>query len=391
MNTMTKDRLSMMLACIRACTENLRVREGMPAGDKLLMRVIVADAAQVAEQLNEVLQRVSREVVLDAAANIDYGNAVDYVMQAEVKEKEGADEDYREHVRLANEALAALCEVMGEIDVQLSRHHKEEEYARLYEAEKRRYMNSGTAKRTKRDFDEWKENMNCGNPSWEDMEEYRLEKVVHMFEKGVFNERVEHMQRAKRYPGELDFDQVDENHKITKTPYHHYAAFRKLVGFENGLLAVDPVRVGQHFFACRKDANAKANRTNFLKYMQKIELAQKAAAASPDEKGTPLNPPIKGEDNPSPRGSQEGTTDELCHFVHPSVDSSQEWQIHNEIKRLVKRQGIQEICQYLQQLSIEKKVLLPQIAEKAYSELVRLGMPNGDGYSLKTFMKYYKR
>lgn len=125
--------------------------------------------------------------------------------------------------------------------------------------------------------------------------------------------------------------------------------------------------------------------------MQKIELAQKAAAASPDEKGTPLNPPIKGEDNPSPRGSQEGTTDELCHFVHPSVDSSQEWQIHNEIKRLVKRQGIQEICQYLQQLSIEKKVLLPQIAEKAYSELVRLGMPNGDGYSLKTFMKYYKR
>lgn len=252
MNTMTKDRLSMMLACIRACTENLRVREGMPAGDKLLMRVIVADAAQVAEQLNEVLQRVSREVVLDAAANIDYGNAVDYVMQAEVKEKEGADEDYREHVRLANEALAALCEVMGEIDVQLSRHHKEEEYARLYEAEKRRYMNSGTAKRTKRDFDEWKENMNCGNPSWEDMEEYRLEKVVHMFEKGVFNERVEHMQRAKRYPGELDFDQVDENHKITKTPYHHYAAFRKLVGFENGLLAVDPVRVGQHFFACRR-------------------------------------------------------------------------------------------------------------------------------------------
>lgn len=83
--------------------------------------------------------------------------------------------------------------------------------------------------------------------------------------------------------------------------------------------------------------------------------------------------------------------EELCHFVHPSVDSSQEWQIHNEIKRLVKRQGIQEICQYLQQLSIEKKVLLPQIAEKAYSELVRLGMPNGDGYSLKTFMKYYKR
>ncbi len=274
MNTMTKERLSMMLACMRACTENLRVREGMPAGDKLLMRVIVADAAQIAEQLNEVLQRVSKEVVLDADANIDYGKAVDYVMQAEVKEKEGADEDYREHVRLANEALAALCEVMGEIDGQLSRHHKEEEYARLYEAEKHRYMNSGTAKRTKRDFDEWKENMNCGNPSLEDMEDYRLEKVMHMFEKGVFNDRVEHMQRARRFPDELDFDQVDENHKITKTPYHHYAALRRLVVFKDGMLVVDPVRVGQHFFASRKDANAKTHRTNFLKYMHKISLVQ---------------------------------------------------------------------------------------------------------------------
>ena len=78
-------------------------------------------------------------------------------------------------------------------------------------------------------------------------------------------------------------------------------------------------------------------------------------------------------------------------FVHPSVDTDQEWQIHDEIVRLVARQGIQEICKYLTQLSDDKKVLLPQNAERAYNELVRLGMPDGDGYSLKTFMKYYKR
>ena len=78
-------------------------------------------------------------------------------------------------------------------------------------------------------------------------------------------------------------------------------------------------------------------------------------------------------------------------FIHPSVDADQEWQIHDEIVRLVARQGIQEICKYLAQLSDAQKVLLPQNAEKAYNELVRLGMPNGEGYSLKTFMKYYKR
>lgn len=78
-------------------------------------------------------------------------------------------------------------------------------------------------------------------------------------------------------------------------------------------------------------------------------------------------------------------------FIHPSIGVDQEWQIHDEIVRLVSRQGIQEICKYLSQLSSEKKVLLPQNAEKAYNELVRLGMPDGEGYSLKTFMKHYKR
>lgn len=78
-------------------------------------------------------------------------------------------------------------------------------------------------------------------------------------------------------------------------------------------------------------------------------------------------------------------------FVHPSVAAGQEWQVHEEIERLVARQGIQEICKYLKGLSDAQRVLLPQNAEKAYNELVRLGMPNGEGYSLKTFMKYYKR
>ena len=78
-------------------------------------------------------------------------------------------------------------------------------------------------------------------------------------------------------------------------------------------------------------------------------------------------------------------------FIHPSVEADQEWQIHDEIVRLVARQGVQEICRYLACLSEAQKVLLPQNAEKAYNELVRLGMPTGEGFSLKTFMKYYKR
>lgn len=80
----------------------------------------------------------------------------------------------------------------------------------------------------------------------------------------------------------------------------------------------------------------------------------------------------------------------LCLLIDPSVDD-EELKIHNVIKRLVRRQGIQEICTYLYQLKNEKKVMLPQNAEKTYHELVRMGMPGGEGYSLKTFMKYYRR
>ena len=83
--------------------------------------------------------------------------------------------------------------------------------------------------------------------------------------------------------------------------------------------------------------------------------------------------------------------EELCHFVHPSIDSSKEWEIHEEIKRLVRRQGIQEICAYLKQMAAEKKILLPPMPSTAYAELVRMGMPTGEGFNESTFRKYYNK
>ena len=99
-------------------------------------------------------------------------------------------------------------------------------------------------------------------------------------------------------------------------------------------------------------------------------------------------------EKPGPKIVAEGEyvdTDELFHFIHPAADSQQEWQIHDEVKRLVTRQGIQEICKYLTKLESEEKIYLPQSADTAYTELVRMGMPSGDGFSIKTFMKYYRK
>ena len=83
--------------------------------------------------------------------------------------------------------------------------------------------------------------------------------------------------------------------------------------------------------------------------------------------------------------------EELFHFIHPEVDDSEEVKIHQAVKKLVKRFGVKEICDYLSQMAGEKKILLPQKPNVAYDELVRMGMPNGEGFALKNFEKYYRK
>ena len=81
--------------------------------------------------------------------------------------------------------------------------------------------------------------------------------------------------------------------------------------------------------------------------------------------------------------------EELFHFIHPEIEEEEAWHIHKAIKRLVAHHGIQEICEYLRQLSAEKQILLPKMPSVAYEELVRMGMPSDGGFNESTFRKYY--
>ena len=130
----------------------------------------------------------------------------------------------------------------------------------------------------------------------DDINDYVTEKLVHMFEKGVFNTKVEHIQRASRYPGEFDFSQLDDDHKLKKSIHKHYSELRKLVDYCDGCLVVNPVKVGRHFYANRKEENARGHRNAFLKYMHKITLAQQerkklleSEVSSADASATQLN------------------------------------------------------------------------------------------------------
>ena len=98
----------------------------------------------------------------------------------------------------------------------------------------------------------------------------------------------------------------------------------------------------------------------------------------------------KVNNNPNDNPNANDNDEEKFHFIHPAMDEEQETQIHNEVKRLVKRQSIQMICQHLAHMQSEGKLLLPPNPSAIYKELVRMGLPQGDGYSEKNFKNYYR-
>lgn len=250
-------------------------REERPsAGTVYRLMGLAADILEVAETLQrEVLDVVSHEAVLDADVDTDYAALSVKVLGMELEDKADADDDIREKTRIANDALGELSNMLSQIDGQLKRHHKDEEYERLYENEKRRYMSSGSSGRARQKVEEWKD-MEGGRLQQEQIADYIVEKLLHMFEKNALAAGVEHVLRVKRFPGEVDFEQVEISQKITKTVYHHYTALRRIVDYNDGCLVVDPVRVGKYFYLNRHEENAKAHRSAFLNYMHKIELAQ---------------------------------------------------------------------------------------------------------------------
>lgn len=125
---------------------------------------------------------------------------------------------------------------------------------------------------------------------------------------------------------------------------------------------------------------------NYYGPVQKIE-------SNDDVKATPITEAeeIKATAPNQPATNSQERNEEVFHFVHPELDETEAWRIHDAVKRIVKLQGIQMICQYLVQLKNEKKVLLPPNPSNAYTELVRMGMPDGEGFNETTFRKYYNK
>ena len=196
------------------------LREERPsAGTGYRLMAMTADIAEVIETLSrEVLERVRQEPVLDADVDIDFDVMAEEVLSWELTMADG---NLQELTGQVNDALGRLSETLSQISTQLGRRHKDEAYAHLYEQEKRRYLSSKTIRRLRQAVEDWLYDVCNGAPTLEEINDYVIEKLVHMFEKGVFNSKVEHLQRATRYSGEFDFSLLDDDHRLKKTIHKH--------------------------------------------------------------------------------------------------------------------------------------------------------------------------
>lgn len=270
MNSEITEELKGLAACITGLGERRRT-----AGRKLLVLSMVEDVAEMAATLrDDMLERVSRDIVLDAEAE-DYRGLAELMGALRGVTLQKAEAEEEEACRQLDETLAALAEVLAQIADQLERRHTNEEYARLYEAEKHRYLGSRKARTARTKYEDWLENECYGTPSQEEIDDYRVERLVRMFEKGLLRSKSEHVQRvSSTLKEEIDFSQVDDDKPVKKGIYKHYAALRKLVDWEDGYLVANPAHIGRHFFATRSEENAKSNRSDLLKYLHKIDLVQ---------------------------------------------------------------------------------------------------------------------
>lgn len=246
------------------------------AGRRLLMQSIIADIEELCAMLKtDVLERVSREIWLEADEGIDYAPLAEQLQTLLPVELVKASADEENAVGDLNQAVEALADLLFSIADALDRHHSNEDYLKLYEDQMKLFGKFRHRNKAIQSYRRWCEKDCLGSPTIEDLEEYRSVRLMKLFRTGIYKERVSTMTRGKHYDNEVVF-QVPEDDKVLsqKDVHKHYYCLRKMCEYEDHQLKVVPLQVGIYFYTHRKDENAKEHRKAFLKYMTKVEMAQ---------------------------------------------------------------------------------------------------------------------
>lgn len=254
------------------------LKERRPSRGRLsLVKCIMDDAEELTEWLTEdVLEVVKRDIVLDADEGVDYAVTAETLQGLLTVELMKPTAEETEMCQQLDEVAETLVQTLFGIADELDRHHKEDDYVRLFEREMKMFVKNGGQRRAKRTYEQWREKVCLGTPKMEDLEDYCAQKLMKLFGCGMFRERVESMRGAHHYQNELAFPELGDGGPVTdKNVHKYYYCLRQLCDYSDGMLVMTPHQMGIYFYSHRKDENAKALRTAFLKYMTKVEMAQR--------------------------------------------------------------------------------------------------------------------
>ena len=217
------------------------------------------------------------------------------------------------------------------------------------------------------------------------LKKMELEAVLKALDQGIFDFAYKpSRQEVNKVAPELESDFVPCDFEITDKVKLRYAQFRQFAEKRGPMLVFNYERYGQYVvdnFNKFDDDQIRA----IYELDVKLHLIHKEMVNLNKELENVLN----GKNNGKAVSYLNEYGEEMFHFIHPSLDDEEGWKIHNEVKRLVKRQSIPDICQYLGKLASEEKILLPIMPSTAYTELVRMGMPDSKGFGEKYFKKHY--
>jgi hypothetical protein len=221
--------------------------------------------------------------------------------------------------------------------------------------------------------------------TFDKLKKLELEVVIKALNQGIFDyaEKPSRLEVNKVAP-ELESDFLPCDFEITDKVMLRYAQFRQFAEKRDQMLVFDYERYGQYVV----DNSSQFDDDKFCAIFEldvKLRLIHKEMVNLNKELENVLN----SKNNGKAVSYLNEYGEEMFHFIHPSLDDEEGWKIHNEVKRLVKRQGLPDICQYLRKLASEEKILLPIVSTAAYDELVRMGMPNTGGFSKEHFRKQY--
>jgi len=223
----------------------------------------------------------------------------------------------------------------------------------------------------------------CPTPSVLKLKEMRAMAVADALKNGIFD--------YAQTPSQREMDEAVLDPIIQLLPYNFeltddfkvaFAKFKRFVKMEGSILKFNYKSYGKyvltHFYDFAPAQISAIFDLDVMLFLIHQEMER-------------LEPELANQPSLSSAASTSDHQKELFHFVHPEIEEEEAWRIHKAVKRLVQYQKVPEICAYLKNLAEKNELLLPPNPSFVYEELVRLGMPTGEGYSDKYFAACYKK